>query len=175
MDGMEFVFPLKEHEQRAFEYIQEFLDYKSEINGSGGLNRYNDYDQWLFKLARDLDIPNIPAGRVPANTFFFIRTSDEKIIGMINIRHRLNDFLLNRGGHIGYSIRPRERNKGYATIMLKKALVKCRELELKRVLITCDKLNIASARVIQKNHGILENEIYSETFSECVQRYWIDL
>jgi len=59
--------------------------------------------------------------------------------------------------------------------MLKLALQKCRELNLDKVLITCDKANVASARVIQKNNGILENEIFSETFSEVIQRYWIKL
>lgn len=118
---------------------------------------------------------NIPEGKVPANTYFFVRISDDKIIGMINIRHELNEFLLNEGGHIGYSIRPSERKKGYGTLMLKLALQKCKELNLTKVLITCDKDNIASAKVIQNNNGILENELYSETFSSVIQRYWIKL
>lgn len=122
MIDVKLVYPSKEYEKEAIEYIQEFLDYNSEINGTGGLDRYENYDEWLLKIGRDLDLTNIPEGRVPANTFFMIRISDNKIIGMVNIRHQLNEFLLNEGGHIGYSIRPTERNKGYATIMLKLAL-----------------------------------------------------
>ncbi|MDV3426204.1 MAG: GNAT family N-acetyltransferase [Bacillota bacterium] len=175
MTDFKLVTPVKEYEKSAFEYIREFLDYNSEINGTGGLNRYDNYDEWLQKLERDLDIPNIPEGRVPANTYFFVRTADNKIVGMINIRHKLNDFLFNEGGHIGYSIRPLERKKGYGTMMLKLGLKKCRELKLKKVLITCDKENIGSAKVIQNNNGILENESYSQTFSAVVQRYWIAL
>jgi predicted acetyltransferase len=175
MTDVKLIFPSKEHEKEAFEFIQEFLEYNSEINGTGGLNRYDDYDEWLLKLEEDLDLPNIPEEKVPASTYFLIRESDNKIIGMINIRHKLNEFLLNEGGHIGYSIRPTERKKGYGTIMLKLALQKCRELNLNKVLITCDKINIASAKVIQNNKGILENEIFSEAFSEIIQRYWIDL
>lgn len=175
MTGLKLIYPSKEYEKKAFEYIQEFKEYNSEIHGAGGLDRYDNYDEWLIKLEKDLDIDNIPEGRVPAHTYFFIRESDNKIIGMINIRHKLNDFLFKEGGHIGYSIRPTERNKGYATLMLKLALQKCRELNLEKVLITCDKSNIASAKVIQNNNGILENEIYSETFSEVIQRYWIKL
>lgn len=175
MTDVKLIFPSKEHEKEAFEFIQEFLEYNSEINGTGGLNRYDDYDEWLLKLEEDLDLPNIPEEKVPASTYFLIKESDNKIIGMINIRHKLNEFLLNEGGHIGYSIRPTERKKGYGTIMLKLALQKCRELNLNRVLITCDKINIASAKVIQNNSGILENEIFSEAFSEIIQRYWIDL
>ena len=163
MEDMKLVYPTKEYEEGAFEFIQEFKDYKSEINGTGGLDRYDNYDEWLLK------------DRLPASTFFFVRTSDNIIVGMINIRHELNDFLFNEGGHIGYSIRPTERKKGYATLMLKLGLEKCKELNIHKVLITCDKINAASAKVIQNNNGILENEIYSDTFSEIIQRYWIEV
>lgn len=173
--GFSLVFPTKEYEKKAFEYIREFMEYNSEINGAGGLNRFNNYDEWLLKIEKDLDYSNIKEGRVPSNTYFFVRRSDNKIIGMINIRHRLNEILINEGGHIGYSIRPTERKKGYATLMLKLALERCRELNLNKVLLTCSKANTASAKVIQKNNGILENEIYSETSAEVIQRYWINL
>lgn len=173
MNDFKLIYPIKKYEEKAFEYINEFLLYNSSINGTGGLDRYDDYNEWLKKVESDLDIPNIPEDRVPANTYFFVRTSDDKILGMINIRHKLNEFLLNEGGHIGYSIRPTERKKGYGTLMLKLGLEKCKELKLNKVLITCDKSNIASAKVIQNNNGILENEIYSNTFSQVIQRYWI--
>lgn len=175
MVDLVLVSPTKEYEKEAFGYIQEFLDYYSEINGTGGLDRYQNYDEWLLKLEKDLDHKNISGGRVPANTYFLIRKVNNEIIGMINIRHRLNEFLLNEGGHIGYSIRPTEREKGYGTLILKLGLGKCKELNLKEVLITCDKTNIASAKIIQNNNGILDNEIYSETFAEIIQRYWIKL
>lgn len=175
MIDIKLLFPSKEYEKEAFEYIQEFLEYNSEINGTGGLQRYNNYDEWLLKVERDLDLSNILKDKVPANTYFLVRTSDNEIVGMINIRHRLNEFLLNEGGHIGYSIRPTERKKGYGTLLLKLGLQKCRELNLNKILITCDKSNVASAKVIQNNNGMLENEVFSETFSEIIQRYWINL
>ena len=87
---------------------------------------------------------------------------------MIDIRHRLNDYLLNFGGHIDYSVRKSERQKGYATEMLALALIECMKLNIKRVLITCDKDNIASAKTIINNGGILEG-------SGITQRYWINL
>ncbi len=175
MTDFKLISPSKEFEKEAVEYIQEFLKYNSEINGVGGLDRYDNYEEWLLKLEKDLDISNIPEGKVPANTYFFVRIQDNKIIGMINIRHKLNEFLFNEAGHIGYSIRPTERKKGYGTLMLKLGLEKCRQLNLDKVLITCDKINVASAKVIQSNNGVLENEIFSETFSEIIQRYWISL
>lgn len=175
MKDMKLINPSKEYEERAFDYIQEFKDYKSQINGTGGLDRYEKYDEWLQKINEDLDLLNMPKDKVPASTFFFVRISDDKIVGMINIRHKLNDFLLKEGGHIGYSIRPTERKKGYATLMLKLGLEKCKELDLHKVLITCDKINVASAKVIQNNNGILDNEVYSDSFSEIIQRYWIEI
>lgn len=175
MTGFELIYPSKEYEKKALEYISEFLLYKSEINGTGGLDRYDDYNEWLKKVEKDLDLPNIPEDRVPASTYFFLRRSDDRIMGMINIRHKLNEFLYNEGGHIGYSIRPTERKKGYGTLLLKLGLEKCKELNLNKVLITCDKSNTGSAKVIQNNKGILENEVYSNTFSEIIQRYWISL
>jgi predicted acetyltransferase len=175
MTDYQLVHPSKKYENQAFKYIQEFLEHNSEINGTGGLNRYDNYDEWLQKIEKDLDIPNIPEDRVPANTYFLIRLSDDRIIGMINIRHRLNEFMLNEGGHIGYSIRPTERKKGYGTLLLSLGLQKCKELNLKEILITCDKINIASSKVIQNNNGVLENEVFSETYSQMIQRYWINL
>lgn len=175
MAELYLVFPTKEYKEKALEYINEFNQYKSEINGTGGLDRYIDYNEWLLKLKRDLEIANIPEERVPAHTYFFIRELDNRIIGMINIRHSLNDFLLKEGGHIGYSIRPSEREKGYGTLLLSLGLHKCRELAMDKVLITCDKINVGSAKIIQNNNGVLENEIYSETFSKVIQRYWINL
>ena len=175
MNDVRLVIPLKEHEKLALEYLEEFEEYDSSNNGTGGLDSHEDYDEWLLKLEKDLDILNIPDDRVPANTYFLIRQSDNRIIGMMNLRHRLNDFLLEQGGHIGYAIRPTERKKGYGTLMLKLGLERCKELNINKVLLTCDKVNIPSAKVIQKNNGILENEVYSEIFSELIQRYWVEL
>ena len=99
---------------------------------------------------------------------------DSKIVGTINIRYKLNDYLLRIGGHIGYGIRPSERCKGYATKMLALALEKCRELGIDKALVTCDKDNLGSAKTIINNGGVLENE-YTESDGNIVQRYWIIL
>lgn len=119
---------------------------------------------------------HLKPGRVPATTFWLI--DDEKFIGTINIRHELNPFLRAYGGHIGYGIRYSEGNKGYGTMLLGMALEYCRdELELERVLVTCDDDNIASARVIEKNGGVLEDKISNKVDRRTVltRRYWITL
>ena len=95
------------------------------------------------------------------------------MVGAVNIRHDLNYYLLKYGGHIGDGIRPSERRKGDPTEMIRRALEECRELGLTRVLMTCDKNNIGSAKSIIRNGGILENEVLEE--GSIKQRYWIAL
>lgn len=125
MEKLIHIKPCKEYEQQAIEYIQEFFKYKSDINGVGGLNRYlNNYDEWLLKLENDRN--TIPSeNKVPKETFFLVRVSDNKIIGMINIRLALNEKLKKYGGHIGYSIRPTERRKEYNKVNLYLGLKEC--------------------------------------------------
>lgn len=122
---MRFVFPSLEYKEKAIEYIEEFYQYGSEINGSGSLNRFlkeATYEEWIEKVIRDMDVANIRVGKVPALTYFYVREEDGKILGMANLRLSLNDFLKTEGGHIGYSIRPTERRKHYGTAMLHDAL-----------------------------------------------------
>jgi predicted acetyltransferase len=124
-------------------------------------------------MNQDLDIANIPSDRVPAYTYFYVREEDYAIVGMINIRLALNEFLRREGGHIGYSIRPTERRKGYATAMLRETLVFCGNIGLRNIIIACDKENPASAGVIKNCGGVLDAEFYSDTFKTVVQRYHI--
>lgn len=175
MDELMLVTPAPEHEAAAFAYLAEFREHHSQVSGSGGLDRYDDYSQWLAKLEMDRNGTRPTPERVPADTYFLVRQADHRIVGMVNIRHRLNDFLLREGGHIGYAVRPTERRKGYAVAMLGMALERCRALGLKRVLVTCDKHNIGSARTIQKNGGVLENEVTGSHLADVLQRYWIEL
>ncbi|GER65561.1 hypothetical protein BpJC7_17310 [Weizmannia acidilactici] len=91
----------------------------------------------------------------------------------LEIRHDLNDALLESGGHVGYGIRPSERRKGLASKMLEMPLEKAKELGLERVLLTCDKKNTGSAKTIVKNGGILENEM--DHGDRVTQRYWMTL
>lgn len=172
--GLELIFPTKEYKKEIEKYLQEFLDNgENEIAGDGGLDRIRDFDKWLEKVQKDLSVDTIDKDRIPATLYLTIRKSDKKIVGNLQIRHFLNEKLLNYGGHIGDSVRPSERRKGYATEQIRLALEKCKELGIDNVLMDCDKTNIGSAKSIQKNGGILENEIYFG--NKLVQRYWISL
>lgn len=173
---MKLVFPNPAYREKAIEYIEEFYQYGSEINGSGGLDRFlreSTYEAWLEKVVRDMDIANVPDGKVPALTYFYLREGDDRIVGMVNIRLALNGFLRNEGGHIGYSVRPTERRKHYGTELLKAALKVCDLIGIPEVLVSCDKINAASAGVIRNCGGRLLREFYSEVFHETVQMYGI--
>ena len=109
---------------------------------------------------------------VPSSTYWLMDDNDSKIIGVIIIRHYLNERLKFRGGHIAYYVRPLERNKGYAAKMLSLALERCKQLGIPRVLITCKKDNVYSAGVIVKNGGELHSEDTDR--GQAFQRYWIE-
>ena len=175
MEKFKHVKPQKEHERQAIEYINEFYKYNSKINGVGGLDKYLDnYSTWLQKL--DEDIKREPTEeRVPSETFFLIRKKDNKIVGMINIRLALNENLKRIGGHIGYSIRPEERKKGYNKINLYLGLKECQKHGIKEVLMDCDKDNIGSAKTMQALNGILIKEWYDKQKDRTIQYYIIDV
>lgn len=132
-------------------------------------NDYQDFDYYL----KHLEITSSKDGLVPDSVFFCLDEERNVIVGAIQIRHYLNEYLSTYGGHIGDGIRPSERRKGYATKMIGLALEECKKLGMDQVLIVCDKDNIGSARSIIHNGGILENEVMED--GAVIQRYWIPL
>ena len=176
-EGMRLVFPTIDYKDKATEYIKEFYEYDSEINGTGALDRFlqeSTYEKWLEECIRAMDIANMRENKVPDLTYFYVRESDDRIVGMINIRLALNDFLRKEGGHIGYSVRPTERRKGYGTDMLAEGLKVCERVGIREVLVSCDKVNVASAGVIKNCGGVLKDEFYSQTYDEMLQMYVIN-
>lgn len=176
MEKFKHVRPTKKYEKQAIEYINEFYEYNSNINGVSGLYRFLDnYDGWLLKLEEDRN--RIPSEeKVPTETFFLIRENDDRIVGMINIRLTLNERLHKFGGHIGYSIRPTERRKGYNKINLYLGLLFCEDNDINEVLMDCDKDNLASARTMIDLGGELLRESYDPLIAEeVVQYYKIDV
>ena len=144
-----------------------------ELHGSSRLDRLVDYRTYLAHLENNSKTTTVTPGWVVSDTFCAIRRRDGRLVGMITVRHDLNDFLRRCGGHIGYGVRPSERRKGYATRMLQWALDYCRHLGLPRVLISCDRKNEASQRTIRRCGGRLEREITAE--GAVMQIFWIDL
>ncbi|MBN1052482.1 GNAT family N-acetyltransferase [Clostridium cagae] len=136
----------------------------------GHANTFEEFLIEAYKNSKGIDLPD---GIVPSDIYFLVDDNSKYLIGAIDIRHYLNEYLLKYGGNIGYGIRPSERKKGYATEMLYLALEECKTKGLSKVLITCFKSNVASANTIIKNGGILENEIAEG--GNVKQRYWIQL
>ncbi len=164
----------KEYEQQLGEMIDEWKA-DQEINHTDRSpwaifkNDYHDFDYYLEHLEHKTET----ADRVPDSVFFLLDEDRNRLLGAVNIRHSLNESLLRDGGHIGDGIRPSERRKGYATEMIRLALLECRKLGIDRVLMICGKDNLGSARSIQNNGGVLENETVNSD-GKVIQRYWIE-
>ena len=158
---------------RAFR--QDFLDNGSPSEGSGSLLRYADPQDWLDQVAKYANPETVPPDRVPCTQYIYVRETDGKIVGMIQIRHRLNEMLAKYSGHIGYSVCPSERRRGYATQMLAAALEKCREMGLRRVMISCRPDNEGSRRTILHNGGVYDSTVREPDRDRDLERYWIEL
>ena len=173
MEKFKFVVPTIEWKQKAIDFINEFYTYNSNINGTGGLQRYLDnYEGWLKKLEEDYT-RQPSEEKVPARTYFFVRESDNKIIGMINIRLALNESLKKYGGHIGYSIRPTERGNGYNKINLYLGLKVCKEYGIEEVFMDADKDNPASWKTIESLGGKNIREYFDDEFDHCIVKDYI--
>lgn len=158
--------------EQVMAYRKEFLAIDSRMDGTCALNEYDDFDAWLANVRRYSSPETTPAGKV-SSTQYLALDENEHLVGMVNLRHCLNDYLLEFGGHIGYSVRPADRKNGYAIQMLKLALDEAKALGIDRVRIACDRYNIASAKTIQANGGVLDGERYDPQDSTLTQRYWI--
>ena len=172
--------PSLERKEEALEYIEEFYKYGSQIHGTGSLDRElkkgKTYEEWLSNNIKLHDeIYASEKGLVPSYTYFLIREDDNKLVGMIDLRLGLNDYLRNFGGNIGYSIRPTERKKGYNKINLYLVLQSAKENNLDRVLITCADSNEGSRKTIISLGGKFEKTNIDESDNETMELYWIDV
>ena len=167
---LKFIIPNESHKSQWEEIIAEWDDtrkrprilfqpsFEEFINRIGQLSQWDDKEKQVAK----------------SSVFLLIDETVEKILGCLWLRHHI-DFPIDReyGGHIGYGIRPSARGKWYATEMLQLWLQEAKKLWIDRILITCDDDNIASAKVIEANGGVLEK--YMEKDGVKMRRYWINL
>jgi len=157
------------------EYLDMINDYKdnNEEPRPWTLNLdTNDFSKMIQKLEGFSKGIDLKENQVEHSTYWLV--DNNKVIGAVNIRHRLNDYLLRIDGHIGGSIRPSYRGKGYGSVMLSLALQIAKNMGMKKVLITCNKDNIVSEKTIIKNGGVFESEEVEDT-GNIVKRFWIDL
>jgi predicted acetyltransferase len=157
------------------DFIREARD---DGNGFPGENEVVSGDLTLEAFLRNLVDwsagHNLPEGWVPFTTFWLLDDYGA-VVGVSRLRHTLNDFLLNHGGHIGYYVARDQRGKRYGTQILALTLPHARALALDRVLLTVDSDNEPSIRVIERNGGVLEEECIDSTTGRLHRRYWIDL
>lgn len=175
MNDFILIRPTSECASQIIEYRQEFLDAGDSMDGTGPLRRFENPEEYIKICAEYEDTTTVPSHLVPATQFFFIRKSDNKLVGMIQIRHRFNDYLEKYAGHIGYSVRPSERRKGYAKEMLRMTLPFCREIGIDKVMITCVDGNIGSEKTILANGGVYEYTIHEPNENKDLKRFWITL
>ncbi len=177
MDTIRLIKPSMDYAEDIMAFRREFLanDPDEDMGGSSGLRKYTSAEEWLSLLETTSCPETCPEDKVPSDTFIAVRQSDNKIVGIIDLRHHIDHPILGEwGGHIGYCVRPDERRKGYAKEMLRLDLENARKIGLKKVMVTCDTDNIASERTILANGGVFEREAEAND-RHTLKRYWITL
>ena len=153
--------PVKEYENEAFAFKQEFIDNgENTINGSELLDRMESYDEWLKSVTDNISEETVNPSWVVTDTYFAF-DDNGRIVGIIDLRHELNDFLKDFGNS-GYSVRPSERRKGYATQMLGLIVKRAEEIGLERLQLSVERTNEPSVKTIIKNNGKYERSFEFE-------------
>ena len=166
---IKLVRPSKELKEKALAFKKEFFDNnESVINGSELLDKTDDYDQWLAAVTANTNPETVNPVWVLTDTFFAV-DNNEKIVGIIDLRHELNDFLKDCG-HCGYSVRPSERRKGYATEMLRQLKIVAKESGMKDLQLAVERSNESSVKTILKNDGVYERTFEFENQPADVYR-----
>lgn len=174
-ERMKLVLPTADFASEYTTYRQEFLDSGDSMDGTGSMRRIEDPAEWLEKTESYRHPETVPEGKVQATQFYYVRESDSRVVGMIQVRHYFNEYLEKYAGHIGYSVRPSERRRGYATRMLHDVLPFCRSIGLEKVLVSCIDTNEASRRTILANGGVYESTVFEPELQRNLERYWIKL
>ena len=175
MDKLKFVRPSLDNKDDALDYIKEFYNYNSPIEGVNGLHRYLDnYEEWLDKINKE-SIQEATEKVVPNDTFFIYRENDNRLVGMINLRKKLNERYRRFAGNAGISIRPTERGKKYSNIALYGILKYFNTLGVKHIMLDCDEKNLSSRGTIKSLGGVLTKKTYIDDLSTFKEDYDIDV
>lgn len=172
MDALTLVEPSKEYQFEYLEMIEEWKATGEKMVPFTLRFDNSDFDAFLQEIQHQKEGQLQNEGMANNSTYWLVN-SDCRVLGAVNIRHYLTPSLLEIGGHIGYGIRPSERQKGYATRLLSLALLKVKEMGIERALLTCDKDNLGSAKTMINNGGVLDSEAVVN--GTMIQRYWIDI
>lgn len=160
-------------------FIEAVREAQAAQSGLGDTLKWNvqeieqDFEAVLKDLSRYEPGNDLPEGFVHSEYLWLVDGDD--YLGRVSIRHSLNERLLQFGGHIGYEVRPSARRQGSATLMLKLALARCRELGIGQALLTCDDENTASWKVMEANGGVCEGTFTLDFYEKPIRRYWIQL
>lgn len=179
MEKFYFEIPSLERKNEIIEYLDEFVKYGSDINGSGSLDKI--YYGYTFEEALDRCLKMEDeeyaksVGRCQSRTFLLIRENDNKIVGTINVRWNLNEAMLRFGGHIGYGIRPTERRKGYNKINLYLGMLEAKKVGLEKVMLDCDVNNLGSDKTLKALGGKLERTEVDPSDGILTNVYWFDV
>ena len=177
MNRLQLISPTMEYEEEIWQFRQEILDSddgEDQFAGCGCLRKCTSAKQWIDEQKKLESEETCPEGRVPSHIYLAIRVKDQKLVGIIDLRHHINHPILGLwGGHMGYSVRHKERGQGYAKEMLHMNLQNCRKLNIPKVMVTCSEGNRASEAVILANGGMYEKTV--EVEDEYIKRYWISV
>jgi len=159
---MKLITPTMEYDRQIQAFRTEYLASGESMDGGASLRKFDKTQEWLDQLE-------------PDTSQYICLDEDGKMVGILQLRHKFNDFLRKYAGHIGYAVCPSERRKGYASRMLAGVLPRCRELGIMDVLVTCLENNEGSRRTILKNGGVYESTVFEPESQSSIERYWIHL
>lgn len=175
MNEIFLIEPTEAYVEDIWQFRQEIIDSNDndKFAGCGCLETCSSAKEWI-EAVRLGSNNNLPEGKVSSNVYLAVRKEDNRIVGVIDLRHHINHPILGTwGGHIGYYVRPTERRKGYASEMLKLNLLNAKRLGLEKVLVTCGADNIGSEKTILANDGVFEKDIAVK--ERLMKRYWITI
>lgn len=162
---MEYRLATLEDKDLVQSYVEDHYSHNEKSLSASNMLTTMKYEDWVKKIHRNKEI----ADDVWGKSLTYLAIDNEKLVGLLNIRYTLNEYMRMKYGDIGYGVRPSERMKGYATKMLKYALLECKRLGMKEVILGCYKDNIGSAKTIIKNGGELIKEVEEE---KIINEYW---